>query len=671
MPKPDYRRRGHRPPVRDNRAPRSRAGGSIRARLLKLFTAVLGAISFFVFLFFPATIGNEATKGLDERAHAIAQMAAFSVGPAVYFDDEQAIVESLGGALQDADIDQVRILDRDGATLVSLVAPDAGAEDSGPGAESGATYEVYVPVYFSDEEIGQVRLLVSRQSLRARVAAARRLVGLISLAIFMAGLISVLTISHRVTKPLAEVSAIARRIANGELDVRASREYEGEVAQLAGAFNHMMDQVESAHSEVQGAKAHLEQVLDNLPAEVAMFDPGQRYLYVNPAGMSDSSMRARAIGQSPVEFRMGTGAGTDSAMETEEALRTCIGERRGVRLEQEWETSDGGVRHFLRSYSPIVDQAGEVINVIACGIEISDLREAESALLEAQQQLAQAQKMESVGRLAGGIAHDFNNLLVSITGHVDLMLLDLAPDGKTRQGLEEMRDAANQARSLTRQLLTFSRKEIRQPRVLDLNDVVRHSAKMLGRVIRDGIDLCMKLSDGLGSVEVDPGQIDQVIVNLVLNARDAMKTGGTITIRSQAIEFDSPMTDEFGVIPPGRYVVLSVADTGIGMDEATRSKIFDPFFTTKGPAEGTGLGLATAHGIVTQSEGFMRVYSEPGMGATFKIFLPVVDAGPEALFPERPEEALAAGTETILVVEDQETVRSMVRAIPTSFSPTW
>ncbi len=271
--------------------------------------------------------------------------------------------------------------------------------------------------------------------------------------------------------------------------------------------------------------------------------------------------------------------------------------------------------------------------------------------------------MEAVGRLAGGIAHDFNNLLMVISGYSEFLLDRLGPEPALRAPAQEIASAAVRATSLTRQLLAFSRKQMLAPRILDLNGVVTENLKMLTRVIGEDIDLVMVPAAGLGAVRADAGQIEQVIMNLAVNARDAMPSGGKLTIETSNVSLDEEYSRFHAPLNPGNYVMLAISDTGAGMDSETQSHIFEPFFTTKGP-KGTGLGLSTVYGIVKQSGGYIWVYSEPGQGTTFKIYLPrVAEAVESAAQVAAPAESASAepGTETILLVEDEANLRYLAR----------
>src|SRR5438309_3378671 len=269
--------------------------------------------------------------------------------------------------------------------------------------------------------------------------------------------------------------------------------------------------------------------------------------------------------------------------------------------------------------------------------------------------------MEAVGRLAGGIAHDFNNLLTVITSYSDLLLEDLGTDDPKRSDVEQVRKAADGAAALTRQLLAFSRQQVVEPRVVSLNAVVESLQKILRRVLGEDVELAATPGPDLGAVRADVGQLEQVLMNLAVNARDAMPTGGKLTIETGNVEHDPAFARGHGAAAVRRFVMLAVTDTGVGMDEATKARIFEPFFTTKEPGKGTGLGLATVYGIVQQSGGFIWVYSEPGHGTTFKIYLPRVDA-PAAGGAAGPAPAtVPRGTETVLLVEDEPAVRAIAQ----------
>ncbi len=277
-----------------------------------------------------------------------------------------------------------------------------------------------------------------------------------------------------------------------------------------------------------------------------------------------------------------------------------------------------------------------------------------------EEQLRQAQKMEAVGMLAGGVAHDFNNLLTIITGYGQLIFSNLPTDDPNRHSAEQIVKAGERAAALTRQLLAFSRRQVLQPKVLDLNMLVKALSTMLQRLIGEDIELRLVLTNDLGRVNADPGQLEQVLMNLVVNARDAMPQGGTLTVETANVNLDEDYARSHLALKAGPRVMLAVSDTGYGMDESTRARLFEPFFTTKTPGKGTGLGLSTVFGIIKQSGGGLDVASEPGQGTTVRVYLPSINQ-PVVTEDEVVHSASSPGTETILLVEDDEMVRTLVR----------
>jgi len=308
-------------------------------------------------------------------------------------------------------------------------------------------------------------------------------------------------------------------------------------------------------------------------------------------------------------------------------------------------------------------EAGKPVRMIGLVADITERKQAEATLKATEDQLRQAQKMEAVGQLAGGVAHDFNNLLTVITGYTDLLMSDLPAGAPMLADLEEIRTAAERAAWLTRQLLAFSRRQILAPQVLDLNVLIGNVEKMLHRLIGEDVAMKTELAPALARIKADPGQIEQIVMNLAVNARDAMPMGGRLTIEADTVLLDDSYPKKSAVVPPGRYVLLAVSDTGCGMDVETQKRIFEPFFTTKEAGKGTGLGLSTVYGIVKQSNGFIWVYSEPGLGTTFKVYFPAVD---EDVQPVKPKPRLSQqrmGVETILLVEDAAPLRGLAKKV--------
>ena len=317
---------------------------------------------------------------------------------------------------------------------------------------------------------------------------------------------------------------------------------------------------------------------------------------------------------------------------------------------------DGTIRSISYSSAPIRNRSGKTTGSVLIFRDVTEHQ-------QLQDQVRHAQKMEAIGRLAGGIAHDFNNLLTAIIGYSDLLLRDIGNDVRLRTPIEEIGGAGRRAAVLTSQLLAFSRKQVLQPRVLDLNHVLLGIEKMLRHLIGEDIDLQATRRSNLGRIKADQGQLEQIILNLAVNARDAMPDGGKLTIETANVELDESYAQTHADVTPGRYVLLAVSDTGHGMDADTQSRIFEPFFTTKEPGKGTGLGLSTVFGIVKQSGGHIWFYSEAGHGVVFKIYFPRVDEAADLDGLDTVAYGTLTGAETIMLVEDDSSVRELSRSV--------
>ena len=403
----------------------------------------------------------------------------------------------------------------------------------------------------------------------------------------------------------------------------------------------------------QESLALLDSLLDTAPIGFAFHTPDLVYQRINESLASINGLSVKEhLGHTLREVL------PEMAEVMEPIMRLALSTGEPVldlELSGETRADPGRQHHWLASFYPVRMQAGEILGIGCLVSEITDRKQLED-------QLRQSQKMEAVGQLAGGIAHDFNNLLTAITGYSTLGLRHIDENHRVTGYLEEIKKAGDRAANLTRQLLAFSRKQILQPLPLNLNDIVSDINKLLERLIGEDIQLSVKLGRDLRRIKVDPGQIEQVLVNLAVNARDAMPRGGQLTIETASVELSQEYADRHIGLQAGRYVVLSVSDNGTGMDEKTKDRIFEPFFTTKEKDKGTGLGLSTVYGIVKQSGAHIAVYSEVDHGTTFKIYLPEHDA------PETTETAAApigswGGSETVLLVEDEDAVRGLARQI--------
>jgi two-component system cell cycle sensor histidine kinase/response regulator CckA len=408
----------------------------------------------------------------------------------------------------------------------------------------------------------------------------------------------------------------------------------------------------AARREAEHALRESEQryrrIIETTNEGVWILDTVGKTTFCNPrmAAMLGSEQKAM-VGASVFDFVRDEA--TIKALQHHEARAAGQSE---IRLDRK----DGNFTWALLDTTPIVDSSGEYEGALVMAMDVSQRKRLE-------EQLRQAQKMEAVGSLAGGIAHDFNNLLSVILSGTSLILEGLKPGDPIVGELEEVRKAGERAGALTRQLLAFSRQQLLEPRTLDLNQIVLGLEKMLRRLMGEDIELSLLLSHMLGKMQADPGQIEQIIMNLVVNARDAMPQGGKVTIESGNCQLTAAYTALHLGVTPGDYVMLAITDTGVGMDAETRSRIFEPFFTTKEKGRGTGLGLSTVFGIVQQSGGHIWVYSEPGKGTTFKVYFPRKDGPVDTPATVPPSPLTLRGVETILLVEDEDQVRAISRTI--------
>jgi two-component system cell cycle sensor histidine kinase/response regulator CckA len=425
------------------------------------------------------------------------------------------------------------------------------------------------------------------------------------------------------------------------------RDGDGRSHVMAGVTFDVTDREEAAQA-LRESEERFRLIAEHARDLIALLDIDGRYRYLSPSCESLLGYPAGAL--------LGTVA--SELIDPEdwpEGSKWGANKLREVRMRR----ADGSW-HWVEVLSyAITGGAESQFAMIARDIGRRKRREMETQLLE--DELGQAQKMEAVGQLAGGIAHDFNNLLTVISGYTEIVLRRLGPEADGNKEITEISKAAERAARLTRQLLAYSRKQILEPRVLHLNDVVSETRAMLERVIGEDIEFSTKLAEDLGCISADDGEIAQIIMNLVVNARDAMPEGGTLELETCNVTFADNSTGRRLDATPGDYVVLAVTDTGQGMDAATAGRVFEPYYTTKARGAGTGLGLSTVYGIVKQSGGHIEVETEPGLGTTFRLYFPHVAEEAVALTPKPPDERPLMGSETVLLVEDEEALRGVGR----------
>ena len=408
---------------------------------------------------------------------------------------------------------------------------------------------------------------------------------------------------------------------------------------------------EDTRKQAEAELNRLMTAIEQTPESVVITDTEGRILYVNPVFERVTGYsRAEAIGQNP---RLLKSNRQESAFYRQLWAKISAGEVwRGRFINKK---KDGTLFTEDAVIAPVRDEKGAVTNYIAIKRDISHE-------LELEVQYRQTQKIDSIGRLAGGVAHDFNNILAVICGHTDLALAQLSPDAPLRSNLECIQESAERAANLTRQLLAFARRQVIEPRRINLNELIVNLNKMLRRLIGEDIKLVTQTAPDLGQIKADPGQIEQVLLNLVVNARDAMPEGGTLTIRTDNVTLDEDYARRH-LVTPGDYVMVSVSDTGVGMTDEVKQHIFEPFFTTKEQGKGTGLGLATCFGIIQQSNGHIHSESQVDKGTQFKIYLPRVSGVEDSVSSREAPVSLPQGTETILLAEDETSLRQLMARV--------
>jgi len=432
------------------------------------------------------------------------------------------------------------------------------------------------------------------------------------------------------------------------------RDADGKVAGMLGI---MVDITERKRNERE--QKLLSDTIAASLNEIYLFDAGTlRFRYVNQGALNNLGYTLAEM-QSMTPLDIAPEFDSQRLEEVVQPLRT--GEVKVQVFETTHRRADGS-QYPVEVHLQLFDHEGERV-FLAMILDITERRRAEEALRRSEEQLLQSQKLEGVGRLAGGVAHDFNNYLTVINGYCDMLLETLPSRSALHEQITRIRRAGEQAAVLTRQLLAFSRRQVLKPRLLNLNEVVADVQRMLQRMIGEDIELALMLDPALGAIMADPAQMGQVLMNLLVNARDAMPQGGKIVIETANVDLDETYAQRHPEVKPGPYVMLAVTDSGAGMDAETQQHIFEPFFTTKKSGEGTGLGLATVYGIVRQSGGWVWVYSEPGRGTTFKLHFPRIGSAAQALVDPDPVLEVRKGAETVLVVEDQAEVRMLTSLV--------
>jgi two-component system, cell cycle sensor histidine kinase and response regulator CckA len=422
-------------------------------------------------------------------------------------------------------------------------------------------------------------------------------------------------------------------------------EYEGETAVQVACID--ITDRKQAEQVLREAKEYLNQIINCIGDAIFVMDREHKYILINDAICRFTGRQREAL-LGTTSPKPTSATGINSLWEQEEAVFET-----GKELVTEDSISDGqgNPRNLMTKKSLLTDQHGNK-QIVGISRDITEYKQLQAKFM-------QAQKMEAIGVLAGGVAHDFNNLLNVINGYSELVLEELDGDDPIRKDLEQIQAAGRHAAALTSQLLAFSRKQILQPEILSLNTAMIQMSSMLRRMIGEDIEIVTRTQPDLGLINADPGQIQQIVMNLAVNARDAMPHGGKLTIETANVDYDADYAKDHPSVSEGAYVMMAITDNGIGMDANAKEHLFEPFFTTKGKGRGTGLGLSTIYGIVRQSNGFIWVYSEPGKGTTFKIYFPRVNVETEDANTRKDSAPVLRGSETVLVVEDEQSVRAL------------
>jgi PAS domain S-box-containing protein len=640
--------------------------------LLLIFTAL--AFSIVTVKIMNKTILNEIIKRAETSSKSAAAVAAYSLVSGDSLGMDHIIFK---GKSSNNDVEYMAIVDKKMRILAHSDIKKRGEvlkeaegrvfKNDGDGTivreipfSEDKIFEICTPILFKGKSLGSVLVGVNKSVLLNAESFARKRIFWVCASILLVAVIGVVGISILITRSIQELASGVEQLEQGKWG-RSLRVYSrDELGKLTESFNKMSRTIMEQQEEVFKYTRQLQTLSENAPFGMVMIDKDGTFKYINPKFRELFGYDLNDVPNGKTWFRKAYPDPTYRHHVISTWIDDLEGFKSGEKRPRTFTVTCKGGTEKIINFIPVQLETRQ--NLIACE-DITELKRAEEEKAVLQEQLRQSQKVEAIGRLAGGIAHDFNNLLTVIKGYSQLSSFELKEGDPLSVNIDEIQNAAERAASLTRQLLAFSRRQVMEMRVLDLNTLLRDLEKMLRRVIGEDIEMVIQLGENLGRVRADVGQIEQVIMNLAVNAKDAMPSGGKLTIETANVELDESYARSHVDVRHGRYVMFSVSDTGVGMTPEVRERIFEPFFTTKERGKGTGLGLSTTYGIVKQSEGHIWVYSVQGKGTTFKIYLPRVNEPLEEIRKEVLKKELPRGNETILIVEDEEEVRKLAGKI--------
>jgi two-component system cell cycle sensor histidine kinase/response regulator CckA len=623
----------------------------------KLMAITVGVISLAVVLAGGALLRQyhaEQQRGFEEATVALARaVAEHCVGP-VIFEDGHGAEEILAKLERTNGVGRAMLYDNRGRLLASHdrlggAAPVLPLGHAPSVVHNGGYLHVFEPVVHRDGVAGTLYLTASGAGLRARAGNATLMIVLVGLVAILVAAALAFVLQRTITRPILQLAATMRGITEETISsTRVRHDAPDEIGVLHDGFNRMLDQLASRQRERDRSDARLSALIAALPDPVFVLGGDGRVTEVLAGRAATLTWTAaELLGRHIAEV-----IAPEQARRFDEAIDRALASFTPQHLAYELDLT-AGRRWFDAVVAPIdAAQLSEKRSVLFIPRDVTQRHTLEL-------DLRQAQKMDALGRLAGGVAHDFNNLLTAIMGYGSLLARSLAQQGRSTADVDEILKASKRAALLTQQLLAFSRRQVVQMKRVGLNDLVRDMQRMLERIIGEDVQLISDLATPLPAVRGDAGQLQQVILNLAVNARDAMPKGGTLCLRTRAVSLAHRRAGE-PELKPGSYVLMEVSDTGVGMDEATRARIFEPFFTTKHTLGGTGLGLAMVYGIVRQAGGDVTVVSERQRGTTFRIYLPELPSNRETTETPVPVlEPLPRGRETVLVVEDEGQLKEL------------